>query len=242
MNVVPIFIAPVGYFPGFLAPFTMFWQSFSVEWMFISLICFSIYFPVRSRTDTRHPWIKWLIIAPQIPLVPVHFAVSYGLLYHNRFIQPYLSAIDPLDVAGDVFASISLCIFIAAIVGKIFAVKAPAPDARRRLADVSAGSVLFLVPLLVLRVTSSLSAKTVMEQAPSWALFTVAVLFSFFPLSLAYTVIVQRALDLRIILRQGTRYAFARGTLWVLQAVVLVFLCVRLFHFAHNSNWAGHLI
>jgi phosphoserine phosphatase RsbU/P len=242
MNVVPIFIGPVGYFPGFLAPFTMFWQSFSVEWMFISLILFSIYFPVRSRTDTRHPWLKWLIIAPQIPLVPVHFAVSYGLLYHNRFIQPYLSAIDPLEVAGDVFASISLCIFIAAIVGKLFAVPAPAPDARRRLAVVAAGSVLGLGPLLVLLVTSTLSAKTVMEQAPSWALFTVAVLFSFFPLSLAYTVIVQRALDLRIILRQGTRYAFARGTLWALQAIVFTFLGFRLVHYAHASGRVGQLI
>jgi hypothetical protein len=71
-----------------------------------------------------------------------------------------------------------------------------------------------------------------MEVAPSWALLTVAVLFTFFPLSLAYTVIVQRALDLRIILRQGTRYAFARGTLWVLQTIVFTFLGFRLFHFA----------
>ena len=75
-----------------------------------------------------------------------------------------------------------------------------------------------------------------METAPSWALFTVAVLFTFFPLSLAYTVIVQRALDLRIILRQGTRYAFARGTLWVLQTIVFAFLGFRIFHFAHTSG------
>jgi sigma-B regulation protein RsbU (phosphoserine phosphatase) len=50
--------------------------------MFISLILFSIYFPVRSRTDTRYPWIKWLIIIPQIPIVPANFALEYGLLYH----------------------------------------------------------------------------------------------------------------------------------------------------------------
>ena len=51
--------------------------------------------------------------------------------------------------------------------------------------------------------------------------------------------IVQRALDLRIILRQGTRYAFARGTLWVLQAIVFTFLAFRLFHFAHASGRVG---
>jgi phosphoserine phosphatase RsbU/P len=242
MNAVPAFIGHPGYFPGFLTPFTIFWQRFSFQLMFISLILFSIHFPVRSRTDTRHPWIKWLIIIPQILLVPAQFAVSYGQLYNNRFIQPFLSATGPLDLAANVLASIALCIFIAAIVGKLFAVPAPAPDARRRLAVVAVGSVLGLGPVLVLLVTSTLSGKTVLEGAPFWALITVAILFSFFPLSLAYTVIVQRALDLRIILRQGTRYAFARGTLWVLQVIVVVFLGYRLVHFAHASGRVAQLI
>ena len=239
MNIVPAFISRTGYFPGFLAPFTIFWQIFVVQWMLVSLILFSIHFPVRSRTDIRHPWIKWVIILPQVAIVPAQFALAYGQLYHARFIQPYLSAIDPLQVAGNVFAAISLCVFIAAIVGKLFAVPAPAPDARRRLGVVAAGSLLGLGPVLVLLVTSTLSAKTVMDALPSWALITVGVLFTFFPLSLAYTVIVQRALDLRIILRQGTRYAFAQGTLWVLQGIVFTYLGFRVFHFAHTSSrWA----
>ncbi len=240
MNVVPAFIGRVGYFPGFLAPFTIFWQIFAFQWMFISLILFSIYFPVRSRTDLRYPWLKWLIIIPQIPIVPATCALQYGLLYHIRFIQPYLSAFDPLLQAGNVFEAISLCIFITAIISKLFHV--PEPDARRRLAVVAAGSLLGLGPVLALLLTSTFSQKPVMEMAPSWALFTVAVLFTFFPLSLAYTVIVQRALDLRIILRQGTRYAFARGTLWVLQAIVFVFLAFRIYHFAHASGRAAQLI
>ena len=66
----PAFIGRAGYFPGFLAPFTIFWQIFAFQWMFVSLILFSIYFPVRSRTDIRYPWIKWLLIVPQIPIVP----------------------------------------------------------------------------------------------------------------------------------------------------------------------------
>jgi sigma-B regulation protein RsbU (phosphoserine phosphatase) len=242
MNVVPAFTSRTAYFPGFLAPFTIFWQIFAWQWMFVSLILFSIYFPVRSRTDTRHPWIKWIIITPQILVVPLSIFLQYGLLYHVRFIQPYLSAIDPLEYAGNVFAAITLCIFIASIVGRLFSVPAPAPDARRRLAVVAAGSLLGLGPILVLLVTSTLAEQSPMDVAPSWALLTVAVLFTFFPLSLAYTVIVQRALDLRIILRQGTRYAFARGTLMVLQAIVFTFLGYRLFHFAHASGRVAQLI
>jgi phosphoserine phosphatase RsbU/P len=242
MNVVPVFSSRIGYFPGFLTPFTILWQIFAIQWMLISLILFSIYFPVRSRTDIRHPWIKWLIIVPQIAVLPIQFALAYGRLYHVRFIRPYFFAIDPLQVTGNIFAALSLCIFIAAIVGKLFAVPAPAPDARRRLGVVAAGSLLGLGPVLVLLVTSTLSEKSVMDVAPSWALFTLAILFTFFPLSLAYTVIVQRALDLRIILRQGTRYAFARGTLWVLQVIVFTFLAFRVFHFTHTSGRWAHLI
>ncbi|HET6219361.1 MAG TPA: SpoIIE family protein phosphatase [Acidobacteriaceae bacterium] len=243
MNVVPAFIGRTGYFPGFLAPFTIFWQLFAFQWMYVSLILFSIYFPVRSRTDIRHPWIKWLIIVPQVAIIPAQIWLGYGRLYHVRAVRPYLSA-TPLMLAQNFFDAVSLCIFIAAIVGKLFAVPAPAPDARRRLGVVAAGSLLGLGPLLVLLVTSTLSEQTFMEVAPSWALVTVGILFTLFPLSLAYTVIVQRALDLRIILRQGTRYAFARGTLWVLQVIVFTFLGFRLFHnyFAHTSGPVAQLI
>jgi len=240
MNVAPVFIAKPGYFPGFLAIFTIFWQNFAVQWMLISLILFSIYFPVRSRVDARLPWIKWLVIIPQILLVPLNFAIEYGVLYRIHFIQPYLSAVDPLELAGNVFAAISLCIFIASIIRKLFIV--PTPDARRRLGVVAAGSLLGLSPVLVILVTSTFSDKPLIEVAPPWALLTVAVLFTFFPLSLGYTVIVQRALDLRIILRQGTRYAFARGTLWVLQTVVFTFLAFRLYHFAYASGRAVQLV
>ena len=240
MNVVPAFIGRSGYFPGFLAPFTIFWQHLADQWMFISLILFSIYFPVRSRTDRRLPWIKWVIIVPQIAAVPVFFFLEYGLLYHTRFIQPYLSAFDALEIAGNVFAAISVSIFITAVVVKLFTV--PAPDARRRLGVVAVGSLLGLTPVLILLINATFSVKTPMQMAPSWALITVAILFGFFPLSLAYTVIVQRALDLRIILRQGTRYAFARGTLIVLQIIVFVFLGFRLVHLIHHSGRSAQLI
>ena len=206
--------------------------------MLISLILFSIYFPVRSRVDARFPWIKWIIIIPQILLVPLNFAIEFGVLYDIHSIQPYLSAVDPLGLAGNVFAAISLCIFIASIIRKLFIVSTP--DARRRLGVVAAGSLLGLTPVLAILVISTVSDKSVIELGASLGSAYRGCAVYVFPLSLAYTVIVQRALDLRIILRQGTRYAFARGTLWVLQAIVFTFLAFRLFHFARASGRAVH--
>jgi sigma-B regulation protein RsbU (phosphoserine phosphatase) len=240
MNVVPAFIGTTGYFPGFLVPFTLFWQQFAFQWMFISLILFSIYFPIRSRTDERFPWMKWLLILPQLPTFAVTLFLQWGLLYHNHFIRPYLTAFHSLETAGSIFAPISVFVFIAAIVVRLFTV--PAPDARRRLGVVAAGSLLGLTPVLVLMLHATFSAELPLQMAPSWVLLTVAILFAFFPLSLAYTVIVQRALDLRILLRQGTRYAFARGTLIALQIGVFVFLGFRLVLFIRTSGRSAQLI
>ena len=239
---LPAFTARTGYFPGFLTPFTIFWQIFAWQWMFISLILFSIYFPVRSRIDTRYPWIKWLVIIPQIPMVPSTSFLSTAGFTTSGFIRPYLSANDPLELAANVFAAISLCIFIAAIVGKLFTVPAPAPDARRRLAVVAAGSLLGLGPVLVLLVTSTLSDKPIMEVAPSWALLTVTVLFTFFP-SLSPT-----PSSCSVPSTCASSFARARVTplpaarLWALQAIVFVFLGFRLFHFAHASGRVAYLI
>ncbi len=240
MNVVPAFIGRPGYFPGFLTPFTVFWQLFALQWMFVSLILFSIYFPVRSRLDARYPWIKWTLIVPQIALIPAQCALQYGRLYHHRFLERFHALSEPLEIVGNVFAALTLCVFIAAIVRKLLTV--PTKDAKRRLGVVAAGSLLGLGPVLILLLVTTFSPRPLFEMAPSWALITVGILFTFFPLSLAYTLIVQRALDLRIILRQGTRYAFARGTLWVLQAIVFVFLGVRIFRFSHESGPGLHLI
>ena len=48
-----------------------------------------------------------------------------------------------------------------------------------------------------------------------------------FPFSLAYVVLVQRALDVRVLIRIGTRYAFARASLLTLEVAVVLALVVR---------------
>src|SRR5579875_2646649 len=56
-----------------------------------------------------------------------------------------------------------------------------------------------------------------------------ALLFMLAPLTLAYVVVVQRAMDVRVLLRTGTRYALARASLWVLQIALLAVIGFRLF-------------
>jgi sigma-B regulation protein RsbU (phosphoserine phosphatase) len=58
--------------------------------------------------------------------------------------------------------------------------------------------------------------------------FTAVVPFlSIFPLTLAYVLIVQRAMDVRILLRMGTRYLLARATVLTIEAALVAFLLLR---------------
>lgn len=234
MNAVPIFFGLGGYFPGWLTPFTIFWEVFARRLMFIALVLLGIYFPIRSRLDRRHPWLKWIVIVPQVVMIPYMILLAYGLLYHVQALGHHALVAVPLHSADNALGALSLVIFLAAVVRKLFTVHHP--DAHRRLRVVAVGSFFGLTPMLAILLISTFTGISISEVAPSWLLITLVLLFALFPLSLAYTVLVQRALDIRIFLRQGTRYALARGTLWGLQAIVLVYLGYRLIHFTHESG------
>lgn len=234
MNAVPVFFGLGGYFPGWLTPFTIYWEVFARRLMFIALVLLGIYFPVRSRLDRRRPWLKWVVIVPQVVMIPYMILLAHGLLYHVQAIGHHTLAAVPLHAADNTLGALSLAIFLAAVVRKLFTVHHA--DAHRRLRVVAVGSFFGLTPMLAILLISTFSGISINEVAPSWLLITLVLLFALFPLSLAYTVLVQRALDVRIFLRQGTRYALARGTLWGLQAIVLAYLGYRLIHFTHESG------
>ena len=63
-----------------------------------------------------------------------------------------------------------------------------------------------------------------------WLGYTSAILMLIFPLTLSYVVIVQRAMDVRILLRMGTKSALARTTMAIVQlavaALILIFFVI----------------
>jgi sigma-B regulation protein RsbU (phosphoserine phosphatase) len=101
-------------------------------------------------------------------------------------------------------------------------------DARRRLKILYYGAAAGLTPFFILLVISLIRAKDVGQDIPRWIILPSFLILLLFPLSLAYAVIVQRAVDVRILIRQGTRYAFARGTLTTLRIMLSVWLATSL--------------
>src|SRR6202041_3303452 len=101
-------------------------------------------------------------------------------------------------------------------------------DARRRLRVLTAGMSVGMTSLIAVFVGLPHFGITGNDIRYYWIRYLGAYLFMVAPLTLAYVVLVQRALDLRVLLRMGTRYALAKASLWVLQAILLTVVGFKL--------------
>ena len=189
-----------------------------------ALFLFGIYFPERWRVDRRYPWAKWLVLAPLF----LSLALYATVLYIENFAAPEhgaLSArlspwvdriINPLNLA-------CVLIYVAALVDKLRS--ATTADARRRMQVLTFGSVIGIGSLLLVFVL--LPHFGIQPNKHVWLALPAFLLFFAAPFSFAYVVVVQRALDVRLLLRMGTKYALARYTLLVAEIAVVAFILIR---------------
>jgi phosphoserine phosphatase RsbU/P len=198
------------------------WNSVVQIFVFPALLWFGILFPERWRVDLRLPWFKYAILA----------AASFGFALELGFAAAWFLSIHalhsllPVQVWTDrVLACLEatcMILFLVAIFDKLRS--ASTADARRRLRVLAIGSGLSLGPLLII-----FSVVPLFGMDPhhgNW--FSIVVPFlALFPLTLAYVLIVQRAMDVRILLRMGTKYLLARATVLTIEIAIVAFVILR---------------
>ena len=182
------------------------------------LLLFGIYFPERSRIDVRMPWLKDLILIPLIlvfcflvPYVVREFAAGGN--------PPWSIALGSYMSQGDSALNL-LCTLgcLGFLLDKLRS--ASTADTRRRMRVLLAGMSIGIASVLVIYVL--LQDLGVNIHAHGMVLIYVGALFFMFaPFSMAYVVLVERAMDVRVLVRAGTRYLLARAVLWVLQFVFI---------------------
>jgi sigma-B regulation protein RsbU (phosphoserine phosphatase) len=184
----------------------------------LAIMFFGLYFPEREKLDERFPWVKWLMVAATAVFVPLDFAWCYGFgfdLASVHWLSPFLLKYYQAQML--VFmAAISLYFF--ALGKKLFS--ATRPDLRRRLQILYWGSTVGNTPLFFVVLYSLLRGRDLGDGVPSWIFLAALLIFTLFPISLAYVVVVHRAMELRVLLRQGTKYALARTSIWILRAAL----------------------
>lgn len=189
-------------------------------WFFCTLLV-GIYFPERAAWDRKRPHLKWIMLVPAL--------ASYVLIVVNRICvnespaaQKFIQPIEPVaNIVRPIALYSSLVIFLCLMLGKLLT--AQDPDDRRRLRVLFSGLAISFVPALLFE---AVITRLLGIHISPWIKLLVYSSLILFPITLAYVTVVQRALDVRLIVRQGLQYALARRGLAILQVAISVLIVI----------------
>lgn len=225
--------------PGFWLVLRLYWHMILQTIAPAALLWFGLLFPERSRIDVRLPWFKWLVTGIVAVGGVVGLFTEYANWYDRSFVADRL-AIDAVDTSVlNWLYLICIVVYWVVIFDKLRT--ASTPDARRRLHVLFIGSSLGLGnPLIVWGILPRFGVDPAQVQ---WLGYCSAIFLVMFPLSLAYVVVVQRALDVKILLRMGTRYVLAKTTVFLIQFGLILLLVFRVaLPLVRRHNDSGLLI
>ncbi len=186
-----------------------------------ALMLFGIAFPERLPFDRRFPWLKWIVVG-YLLLVATLASIAVGLWLHHlplarRIPLGLLTGVEG-DFGGGVSA-LALVVCAGSLVWKTMT--APSRDARRRLLLLFVGAGPGVAALLIILIAGRLE-----YILPEWSLLPLITMMLAFPLTMAYVIVVHRAMDVRVVIRQGLQYVLARGGIRAIQIVLLVVVSV----------------
>jgi len=201
-----------------------------------ALLLFGIYFPERSRIDKKAPWIKWVVLAPYAAFA----GVLYPYVYKEYFAGPAgLKWATTITDTGNVLNFLNLTCVVLYLVFTLDKLRsASTADARRRLRVLTTGTAIGVGSLLAVFVLLPHFVGFHRDSGKGfWVTLVGGVLFMVAPFTLAYVVLVQRAMDVRMILRAGSRYVMAKAFLQVLQfALIAVAVWLLLIPALHKQQ------
>jgi sigma-B regulation protein RsbU (phosphoserine phosphatase) len=216
------------FWPGASSGFVVIWTSFELVVGPLSIMFFGIYFPERSRRDVSFPWIKWAITGVLAALLPFALLYNWGFLFSFRLIASLAPHMGSLLRALTLLAMLAISIYFFCLGEK--AGTATSAGVKRRLRILYIGSTIGNAPIFAFVLYSIVTGQDLGYGVPPGLFLAALFIFTLFPISLAYVVVVHRAMDLRIMVRQGTKYALARSSLWFLRALTGLLFGLALVH------------
>jgi sigma-B regulation protein RsbU (phosphoserine phosphatase) len=198
-------------------PAALYVAAFGSTWS-ITFPLFGVHFAGRLDWERRRGWIKWIVLAPlsanALGTVVAAFAESFDM----RSLAPMARQLAAVQPWVQFFSMAAVTFFFLAVGWKSGV--AESADSRRRLRLLLWGGCIALFPALVLFVATSFNGGS-MAELPAWAIFLGLIFLPVFPLTLAYVILVDRAMDVRVAVRQGMRYAATRGAIGVVVAIFI---------------------
>src|SRR5262245_24763995 len=184
-----------------------------------SLMLFAIYFPDRLAFDRRHPWVKWLVMAPiLIRAMGTNVAQDLATLNDVPLALEISRLTDWTRVPVQILQLAAILLFFAIMIYRTRT--AASPDARRRLYLLDAAALVSFIPVVTFIVLQSFD----LVQFHEWQRLPLLGSMVVFPLAVAYVIVVERAMDVRVVVRLGLQYLLARGSVRAAQVALSVFV------------------
>jgi phosphoserine phosphatase RsbU/P len=194
------------------------------------IMLFGLYFPKPFPALRKHRYIPYVLAVPFALLLAVDFYTDYYDATHIEAIQNLARIETALEQPLSIFFMICTLSFLVSIALKLQ--RSRQPDARRRLQWLLVGSAAALIPWLLLE----LILEILEWKLPGWYVTVSILSIILFPLTLAYVIVVQRAMEVRVALRLGVRYALARSGLIVLRILLSALIIVMAIKLALNAT------
>jgi phosphoserine phosphatase RsbU/P len=220
-----LFLSHHGFSTGASAFLLEFWYQTLQVLASPALLLFGTYFPERSRIDAKFPWIKWCILVPLFTCILLLYPSMYGDYFGSGNSALLVRISEPAERALNFLNLVCVLAYLALTLDKLRT--ASTEDARRRLRVLTVGMTIGMGSLLIFFILLPSLGISPSSNHP-WLALIGLTLFLIAPFTLAYVVLVQRAMDVRILIRMGARYALAKATLWVVQFVLVAVVAVQL--------------
>jgi len=191
----------------------------------IFMLLFGLYFP-EPFPGKESPWLRWpkrVIISVLVAFCVLSVVVQLGELENFSAVASLSALIGRFGKLQFILSFIATGAFFAAISVKMR--MAVTPDAKRRLRLLYFGSSISMGPACILFVVQAIKGSPFEGIFPLWLVLSALSLMLLFPVTLAYVIVVHRAMDVRVVIRQGLQYGLATTGTRVVQ-VILGFIII----------------
>jgi sigma-B regulation protein RsbU (phosphoserine phosphatase) len=200
-------------------------QETALNFVGVFMLLFGVYFPERLEFDRRHPFVKWILLVPLGIAGVSNFLEQIGRFFGWQWLwEVFDKFTKPLDNAFGLLTMVAMGTFFASLAIKSATLENK--DSRRRLRILYIGTTVAMLPALIIVLYRIISGKEggFFELVPFWFAIYALVSMLLFPLTMAYVIVIQRAMDVSVVVRQGLQYALARNGIKALQFIFLVAL------------------
>jgi sigma-B regulation protein RsbU (phosphoserine phosphatase) len=194
------------------------------------MILFAFYFPLPFPFIQRRPWLGWVIAIPFCALVGPDIYGNFERVQHLNRIRWLARFTHVIHTPVTIWFTACVFAFFGLLVAKRRFLNGP--DAKRRLRVMITGCTFALTPTLPV----AFSQINLTPALPAWLEVVCLSMLLLFPITMAYVIVVQRAMDVRMVVRSGVQYAFASTGIRILQIAIVVVVVAETSRYAQEAN------